>query len=213
MPGQRRTAGPRTRGSWLPRLAGLGVIAVLAGGGTAAYLVAFRPAQPQAASTLPGKVESYQTVGLIAEPAQGGGGHGGGALLQLLSADGKPEFTPVGLAQQLNGHPEWTADLMNGGAYIFIYLPTGQCLAASGRGHRAVLAVQRCDLGQRQRWRRLGSATIQGGHDFYQFANSGSGQCVAQVSPTGANPAGAGLTSCSPAHPASQLLAFWWTAE
>jgi hypothetical protein len=212
MPGQRRTAGPRTRGSWLPRLAGLGVIAVLAGGGTAAYLVAFRPALPKAASTLPGKVESYQTVGLVAEPAQGGG-HGGSALLQLLSVDGKPEFTPVGLAQQVNGHPEWTADLMNGGAYIFIYLPTGQCLAATGRGHRAVLAVQRCDLGQRQRWRRLGSATIQGGHDFYQFANSGSVQCVAQVSPAGANPAGAGLTGCSPAHPASQLLAFWWTAE
>jgi hypothetical protein len=211
MPGQRRTAGPRTRGSWLPRLAGLGAIAVLAGGGTAAYLVAFRPARPETSSTLPAKVESYQSVGLVAEPAQSGSA--GSRLLQLLSSQGKPAFTPVGLAQEINGQPEWTADLMAGGTYIFIYLPTGQCLAAAGTGRRPVLAVRRCDLGLQQRWRRLGAAAIRGGHDFYQFANAGSGQCMTRVSPSATAAGGAGLASCDPARPASQLLAFWWTAE
>ncbi len=43
MPGQRRTAGPRARGSRLPRLAGFGVAVLVAGGLVTGYLLAFHP--------------------------------------------------------------------------------------------------------------------------------------------------------------------------
>jgi hypothetical protein len=210
MPGQRRTARPRTRGSWLPRLAGLGVIVVLAVGGATAYIVEFHPLQAARPAPLPSRVASTQTVGLIAEPALRSGS--GGALIQLLSPERSPVFAPVGISQQQDGQPQWIADLMTGGGYIFIYLPTSQCLTSAGPGGRARLTVQRCDLSPRQRWRQLGAGVDQGGHSFYQYANLASGKCIAQLS--AASQGGkAGLTACDSAQPASQLLAFWWTAS
>jgi hypothetical protein len=210
MPGERRTAGTRTRGSWLPRLVGLGVIVVLAGGGTVAYLVGFHPARPQHVTVLPSKVESFNTVGLVAQPAHAAAS---GQLAQLLSPGGVPGFTPVGQAEAANGHPEWTADLMAGGTYIFIYLPSGQCLAAAGQARILVLTEQHCNLGLKQRWRRLGSGLKQGAHDFFQFANAANGECLTQLSPATGQPGGAGLARCDLAMPASQMLAFWWTVQ
>jgi hypothetical protein len=211
MPGQRRTARPRTRGSRLPTLAGLGAIVVLASAGAAAYVLAFHPAKPRHVDVLPSKVVNFQSVGLVGEPAQSGGGSP--KLVQLLGSQNGPTFSPVQQSAQVNGLPEWTADLMQGGTYIFIYLPTGQCLTSTGPASRTVLQVQRCDLRLQQRWRRLGNPVVQGGHDFYQFANAASGKCLAQVSVSASQPGGAGLAACDPARPVSQLLAFWWTAS
>ncbi len=210
MPGQRRTARPRTRGSWLPRLGGLGVIVVLAVGGATAYIVEFHPLQAAGPAPLPSRVASTQTVGLIAEPALR---PGSGALIQLLSPERSPVFAPVGISQQQNGQPQWIADLMTGGGYIFIYLPTSQCLTSAGTGASARLTVQRCDLSPRQRWRQLGAGVDQAGHDFYQFANLASGKCIAQLGAAASQGGKAGLTGCNSAQPASQLLAFWWTAN
>jgi len=209
MPGQRRTARPRTRGSWLPRLAGVGVIVVLAAGGAVAYLVAFHPTTSKQPAPLSTRVASTSTVGLVAEPAGSGSAS---SVMQLLSPQRAPTFTPVGLSQQQQGQPEWIADLMTDGSYIFIYLPSSQCLAAAGPASQPRLSVQRCDLTSRQRWRRLGTGVLESGHDFYQFANLASGRCITQGSGAPTPGLAAQLAPCDPARPASQLLSFWWTA-
>jgi hypothetical protein len=211
MPGQRHTARSRTRGSWLPRLAGLGVIVLLAAGGAVTYIVEFHPGQARHPAPLPSRVASTQTIGLVAEPGLRSGSDG--TLIQLLSPQHSPAFAPVGISQQQDGQPEWIADLMTGGGYIFIYLPTSECLASAGTGARARLTVQRCDLGTEQRWRQLGAGVEQGGHDFYQFANLASGKCIAQLGAATSQGRAAGLSACDSAQPASQLLAFWWTAD
>jgi hypothetical protein len=210
MPGERRSS-PRTRGSWLPRLAGLGAIVIIAGGGTLAYLLEFHPVTPRHVAALPTRVVSYQTVGLIAQAANAASGNS--PLLQLLSPRGEPAFTPVATAEEVNGMPEWTADLMAGGTYIFIYLPTGQCLASAGPARTPQLTVQRCDLGLGQRWRRLTTGVLEGNHYFYQFASAASGKCIADAGGPATQPGGASLATCDPAQPAWQLLAFWWTAN
>jgi hypothetical protein len=208
MPGQRRTGGSPSRGYWLPKLAGIGAIVVLVGGGATAYIVAFNPAKPRHIAPLPTKVLGYQTVGLIGEPASTGGSN---QLVQLVSQAKGPVFAPVQPTQVASGAPEWTADQMEGGTYIFIYLPTGRCLTSAGPAGRTVLAVDHCNLGSaQQRW-RLRNRVVRGGHDFYQFENAATGMCLAQVSRSASAPGGAGLAACDPNRPASQLLAFWWS--
>jgi hypothetical protein len=210
MPGQRRTVRPRTRGSWVPILTGLGAIVVLAGAGTAAYLVAFHPARSVRPVSLPERVLSVQTVGLIGEVSPAASASG---LVQLLGPQEAPAFSPVPQSEAVNGTPEWTADQMAGGTYIFIYLPTSQCLASNGSTGRPTLALQHCDVASAdQRWQRLGGAVLSSGHDFYEFENVGSGKCISQVA-AGSHAGRDDLAPCDPAKPASQLLAFWWSAS
>jgi len=213
MPGQRRSAGSRSRGSWLPRLAGFGAIVVLAGGGTAAYLIAFHPAKPHHTVVLPRKVLGYQTVGIIGVPAEGGSASG--KLVQLLSPEQGPTFTPVMPSEQVTGMPEWTADQMAGGTFIFIYLPTGsQCLASTGPARQPVVAVEHCDLGRpQQRWRRLSGSLKSNGHAFYQFENAASEKCLTQEPASGGLSVGVGLETCDPSRPMTQMLAFWWSSS
>src|SRR5262245_39184247 len=130
MPGQRHSAGTRSRGSWLARLAGISVVVLLAAGGVTAYLVELHPVAPRRTTSLPTRVLSFQTVGLITQAAQQAAP--AGQLLQLLGPQGTAQFSPVGQAQEQAGSPQWTADLMAGNSYIFIFLPTGSCLAATG---------------------------------------------------------------------------------
>jgi hypothetical protein len=73
-----------------------------------------------------------------------------------------------------------------------------------------VLESQRCNLSLQQRWREQGSATVESGHDFYELASAANGKCIAQDS---AAPTGPSLAGCDPAKPASELLAFWWSAN
>jgi hypothetical protein len=209
MPAQRHTARPRTRGSLVPILTGLGAIVVLAGAGTAAYLVAFHPARPAHTVSLPEKVLGVQTVGLIGEVPPSTSASG---LVQLLGPQVAPAFSPVPQSEAVNGTPEWTADQMAGSTYIFIYLPTGQCLASKGPSARPALALQHCDVTSAdQRWQPLGSAIVTSGHDFYEFENVGSSRCISQIAAAAGH--GAGLAPCDPAKPTSELLAFWWSAS
>ncbi len=192
-------------------MTGLGAIVVLAGAGTAAYLVAFHPAKPVHPVSLPEKVLGVQTVGLIGEVPPSTSASG---MVQLLSPQVSPTFSPVPQSEAVNGTPEWTADQMAGGTYIFIYLPTGQCLASRGPADHPSLALQHCDVNSPdQRWQRLGSAVLTSGHDFYEFENSGSSKCISQIAATVSPAGGAGLAPCSPAKPVSELLAFWWSAN
>jgi hypothetical protein len=206
MPGQRRSGGPRTRDSWLPRFAGLGVVVVLAAAGVTGYLVAFHPGSPHHASPLPTRVVNYQTVGLIIEPAQPAGS--AGQLLQLLGTSGGAQFTPLTSAEAQQGSPQWTADQMAGGSYIFIYLKTGQCLAAAGRR----VALQHCDLQAQQRWQRRSVASLSQGHAFYEYANLADRSCLTLAGPQPGQVYGAALAACRSTNAASQLVAFWWSS-
>ncbi len=66
------------------------------------------------------------------------------------------------ISQQQQGQPEWIADVMTDGGYIFIYLPTSQCLAATGPRARPRLTAARCDLSLRQRWSAPGCRRARG---------------------------------------------------
>lgn len=187
------------------------MIVVLAAGGATAYLVAFQPSQPKRPTPLPSRVTSTLTVGLVAQSASGSGSGSTQTLVQLLSPHQEPTFTPVGLSQQ-QGQPQWIADVMTGGTYIFIYLPTSQCLTAAGPAAHPKLIVQHCDLSSRQRWTRVGNGVLADAHDFYQFSNLAAGKCITAGTGSAALGLPATLAPCDPANPASQLIAFWWTS-
>jgi hypothetical protein len=210
MPGQRRTAGSRARGSRLPRLAGLGVAVIVAVGLVTGYLLAFHPAIAHHAPPLPTRVVSYQTVGLVVADTQPGSS--ADQLLQLLGSRGTPQFSPLAQTQLAEGSPQWTADLMAGGSYIFIYLPTGQCLSATGKTSQPKLALRHCDLDESQRWHRTLPAVLTQAHDFYEYANLGDGSCLTQTGVLPGQIYSASLTECLGSQPADQLIAFWWSS-
>jgi hypothetical protein len=209
MPGQRRAAGQRASGSRLARLAGIGVAVLIAAGAVAAYLVALHPAR-HSAPPLPTRVLSYQTVGLIAQVAQQGSS--AGQLLQLLGPEGVPQFSPLGQAQAQPGSRQWTADLMGGNSYIFIYQPTGHCLGAVGPASQPKLTLEHCNLAAQQRWRRTRAAVRIQGHDFYQYANLADGSCLTETGELPGPVYGAGLQSCAALPARDQLIGFWWAA-
>jgi hypothetical protein len=209
MPGQRRSPGPHGRESWLPRLAGIGVIVLLAAGGVTGYLLAAHP-HPAHRAPLPDTVLSHQSVGLVARNAQPG--KTAGELLQLVGSPQLPQFTAVAGAQATDGSPQWTADQMAGNSYIFIFLPTGECLAAGHPVRSPRLLLQHCDLSAAQRWRRASPAALSQGHEFYQYANVGDGFCLTDTGLAAGQVYGAALAACKPSAPASQLIAFWWLA-
>jgi hypothetical protein len=208
MPGQRRTVGGRSRGSWLARLAGISVIVVLAGGAVTGYLVTMHPLGAHA-TTLSSHVVSAQTVGLVAENAQSGSS---GQVVQLLGRRGTPRFSPVSQAEQQSGSGQWTADLMSGGSYIFIFLPSDTCLGSAGSTTGTRLVLQHCDLQASQRWRRLGSATLAQGHSFYRYANMAEQSCLTEGGELRGSVWAAGLSRCTTATATGQLVAFWWAA-
>jgi hypothetical protein len=210
MPGQRRTTSQRASGSRLARLAGIAVALLLAAAGVAIYLVALHPASARQQPPLPTRVLSFQAVGLIAQVGQQGSP--AGQLVQLLGPRGTPQFSPVRQAQEQAGSPQWTADLMAGNSYIFIYLPTGACLAAEGPADQPKLTLDHCDLAAQQRWRRTSPAVQIQGHDFYQYANLGDAACLTVTSELPGPVYVAALQSCSAGSPADQLIGFWWVS-
>jgi Ricin-type beta-trefoil lectin domain-like len=210
MPGQRHSAGPRSRGSRLARLAGISVVVLLAAGGVAAYLVELHPVALPRAAPLPTHVLSRQTVGLIAQGTQQASSQD--QLLQLLGPQGTLQFSPVSQAEEQAGSPQWTANLMAGNSYIFIFVPTGDCLAAAGSKTQPRLALQHCDLKAAQRWRRTQAAVASEGHDYFQYANLADGACLTQTGEQSGQDFGAALAACSPSAPAGQLIAFWWSS-
>jgi hypothetical protein len=189
-------------------MAGVSVVVLLAAGGVAAYLVELHPAAARPAPSLPNRLVSTQTVGLIVQSARPTAS--GGKLLQLLGPQGTVQFSPVDRAQQQVGSPQWTADLMAGNSYIFIFLPKGACLAATGSDGQPKLTLEHCDLKAQQRWRRTKAAVVSQGHEYYQYANLGDRDCLTQTSGQSGQLFGAALASCSPSAPADQLIAFWW---
>lgn len=203
MPRQLTTSSGRTRGSWIPRLAGIGAAVLVASGGVAAYLVASPAHAARHIEQLPTRVASVQTVGIVAQP------HGRARLLRPASGDLRWRAMPQG-ASQTQGDPQWTADTMVGGTMVFIYVPSGRCLASVARKHGPVLALRRCDLGAAQRWQQLGGAQACQ-QPSGQYRNLSSGRCLS-VGGSGQPGSPAVLVPCAASATGSQLISFWWGA-
>jgi hypothetical protein len=211
MPGRRGTAGSRAAGSRLARLTGIVVVVLLAAAGVALYQVALRPASAHQQPPLPTRVLNFQTVGLIAQAAQPGSS--AGQLLQLLGPAGEPQFSPLGQTQEQAGSPQWTADLMAGNSYIFIYLPSGRCLTGTGTATAPRLTLEHCNLQAQQRWRRTKTAVQVQGHEFYQYVNAGDGFCLTEEGAIAGPGYGAALQACATGTPTDQLIGFWWGSQ
>jgi hypothetical protein len=204
MPGQRSARG-RARGSWALRLAGIGFVVVVAGGVVAGYLAAGHRAAAKPAARLSSKVASVQAVGLLTPDAAGQAGAPAQPQLLLLSAGGLA-FTPVRPGGPPASFPEWTADQMVGGSYIFIYITSGQCLGAAPGG---TATLQRCDLSGRQRWIRTGGPASANGQQYGQLRNTADGRCLAAGGQGAAGAAGAAsLQRCAATPGWTQLTAF-----
>ncbi len=129
MPRPRAAATRRTRGSWTPRIVGISVAVLVACGG-GRRLRHRQPGRRGAhAEQLSGRVQVVQTVGII---GQIGGPVGDPAELRMLSVAGSGlRFAPIPASDLPQGNPQWTVDTMVDGTFIFIYAPTGTCLAAA----------------------------------------------------------------------------------
>ena len=192
-------------------LAGIAAILLLAGGGATAYVLAFHQPAARHARPLPSRAISVQSVGLVV--TSGAAGTTGGKLLQLVNSHASsPEFSPLTAAQTAVGSPQWTADLMGGNTYIFIFLASDRCLTAVGPSSRPALAFQHCNLSTQQRWHRVNSTVVAAGHDYYQYANSGDGRCLTMAGPQSDGDYGTALAPCAQPQPPSQLIAFWWSS-
>jgi hypothetical protein len=203
MPRQLTTSSGRTRGSWTPRLAGIGAAVLVASGGVAAYLVASPAHAARRTEQLPTRVASVQTVGIVAQP------NGRARLLRPAGAGLRWGAMPAG-ASQSQGDPQWTADTMAGGTMVFIYVPSGQCLASVPRRHGPLLALRRCDLDAAQRWQELGGARASQ-RQSAQYRNLASRRCL-MAGGTGRPASPAVLAPCATSAPGSQLISFWWGA-
>lgn len=205
-----RSMGPRrTRGSWIPRVTGMGVVVLLAGGGLLIYLGSQHSAgHDHDAAALSAKVLKVQTIGLIDVGPQDDGDQSNHdaddhPLMLRLTGTGLA-FVPIPRSELVAGVPLWTADQMADGSEIFIYIPTGRCLTAAPSGRRPELA--HCDLGLSQRWRQVHPQTM-AGQTFAEFAGV-TGDCLAAGSQAGP----ARLAPCGPARTKPQEIAFWWSA-
>jgi hypothetical protein len=198
---QHSTRSGRTRGSWTPRFAGISAAVLVTAGGVTAYLVASPAHASRGTQQLPTRVQSVQTVGIVARAS---GSSSGG----LLANSGVGlRFGALTAADLVQGNPQWTADTMTGGTFVFIYVPDGLCLASTTQRRRPALILRRCDLQADQRWQRSGGSVPSDGHVYDQYRDLGSGRCLA----VGAGQA-AELAPCESTASPRQLFSFWWAA-
>jgi hypothetical protein len=190
-------------------MAGIGAVLFVAGAGAIAYSVASSAQDARHASQLSSQVQSVQTVGIIGQVGTSVTDHAG--YRQLVSSATGPRFGPMPPASLAQGDPQWSADTMAGGTFVFIYAPDGKCLAASTRQGHPVLALRRCNLGAGQRWQRFNAAVASDGHLYGQYRNLSTGRCLAAGGAPGTSSGPAALVPC--AAPAThQLISLWWAA-
>jgi hypothetical protein len=203
----------RAKGSWTPRLTGIAVVVVVAGGALGTYLGTAHSPHPAPAAThhqarLSVKVVQVETVGLIDFGPDDNGrpwqGNTADHPLMLMPAGQVLDFAAIHRRRLSAGPPEWTADQMADRSEIFIYVPTGQCLSPFGDGR---LQLTHCNLGLAQRWRAVHSQVV-AGEAIAQYANAKTGTCL--TAPRGPGPAV--LAKCGPARTRTQEIAFWWSA-
>lgn len=212
MPGPRTTPSHRAKGSWTPRLAGVAVVVVLAGGVLAIYLATARQQSPPPAPKPPHhgqalKVMKVQTVGVIDYgPVDNGdpGRNTSNQALMLFPQGHRIDFVSIPHADLIAGRPVWTANQLSDNSVIFIYVPNGQCLAGTPRGK---LALTHCDLASNQRWWPTHQRVLQN-QVIAQYRNAETRRCLTAPHQPGL----AVTTTCGPAGNKTQEIAFWWSA-
>jgi hypothetical protein len=209
----------RAKGSWIPRLAGIGMAAALAGGGLAFYLNTQHPAQGaprHPPASLSSRVIKAQAVGIIDfgpdDDKDAFGKDPDDHPLMLKPTSAGMEFVTISAAQLTGGMPTWTANQMGDGNEIFIYTPTGRCLAAAPLSRQLILA--HCDLMRNQRWRPVHAEVVLG-QAIAAYANDATGSCLTAPPPNPErgppNPGAAILAPCGVARDRTQEIAFWWS--
>jgi hypothetical protein len=221
MPGPHGARPRRARGSWIPRLAGVAVVAAVAIGGLAAYLVTAH--QPQVhQGTQPGHRRTVRSSRVVKAETAGiidfGPVNDGEPFitdrrdhpLMLQPSRSGLVFVVVPHSEIKAGVPVWTVDQMAGGSDIFIYSATSQCLTAvpAAPGSPGRLRLAHCDLGPGQRWQPQDSQASSG-QAYARYANALTGRCL--TAPSG-HPGPATLQVCKSPIPKSQQIAFWWNA-
>lgn len=203
MPRQRTAGARRARGSSAPRIAGAVVVLMLAGTGVIASLVAGKPHATLHHFALPGRVEAVQVVGLLNAGPPAPAGATAAPAQTLMKLPSGLAFAPPGQAG-----PQWSADQMAGGTFIFIYIQDGMCLssaadrpaadsrAADSRAARRRIAVvlRRCNLSAAQRWQRQ-DADARG---YWRLRNAGDRRCLTLASASPAGGQGAFSADLSP---------------
>lgn len=190
----------------------MGAVVLLAGGGLIVYISSSQRPGPShhAAAAQSAKVLQAQTIGLVDVGPYDDGDSAVNdwddhPMMLRLTSSGL-EFVGISRHEISDGGPPlWTADQMADGTEIFIYSPSGQCLAASANGQ---LGLEHCNLGRGQRW-RAGHPGTAGGLPFDQYANLGTGRCLSAGPKPGAPPQ---LASCGATHTKPQEIGFWWSA-
>jgi hypothetical protein len=221
MPGRRSARPHRTKGSWVPRLAGVGAVAVLAVAGLVVYVATTHhqhqvPPKRHGHALVSSRVLKIQNVGIVDfGPADDGDSFVGSQEdhpMMLLPRAGRVRFVAIpasGLAAPTSGGagvPVWTDNQMADGSDIFIYGATGQCLSAGQAP--ALVRLAHCDLAPAQRWRPIDAASALG-EVIARYANVKTGLCLTAPRK---KPGPARLAKCSSAMQKRQEIAFWWTA-
>jgi hypothetical protein len=210
----------RAKGSLLPRLTGVAVVVLIAGGGAALVYshASHRSQQPRLVSTTrppashgvsPAQVVTQHTVGLIDfgpyddkdQAVNDPDDH----PLMLVPDGTSMRFVRIPPSQLTAGTPQWTADQMADGTYVFIYIPTGRCLTAGPADAGLVLA--RCGQDRAQRWQPRAVAKA-AGQAIAAYANAQTGGCI--TAPR-RRPGPALLSPCGATHTRPQEIAFWWS--
>jgi len=213
MPGPRTARPHRSKGSRVPRLTGIGLVAVLAFGGLVAYLASTHHVVQRKHhhhAVLSARVVKKQTVGIIDFGPEND--HDAFAKdkddhpLMLQPASRGLDFVAIPITELRAGLPVWTANRMSDGSDIFIYTATGQCLSPAARG--GTLRLAHCNLGLSQRWRPLDGATAVG-QAFAKYANAKTGLCLTAPDK---GPGPATVQRCGPPGLKTQEIAFRWSA-
>src|SRR5712691_5528963 len=153
MAGRRGIRPQRAPGSAIPRIAGISTVVLLCAGGLAVYLSSAKaPGPVHPASRPTPKVLRKQAAGLVNPGITGSAQQGAGVPRMLLVTSSGLEFVPVPRSQLQVGRPQWITDQMTGGADVFIYLQSGNCLAIAGGPGSEQLVTSRCRVGPGQLW-------------------------------------------------------------
>jgi len=203
-----RGAGP-LRGSLALRVGGTALVIVAAAAVTSALLLAHSGVQARKDTTakLSRKVTSALTVGLY-NPGPATPQHPRPLRQMLDSQADLLTFTAALDSGTEHSLERWTADKMSDDSYIYIFVPSGQCLTASARNLAAVF-LAKCDLGATQRWRRVQLGFLDNGLYYWQLRSQLNGRCLANsggpLNGTSTQHA-ARLEPCDRSRPAGQLI-------
>jgi hypothetical protein len=203
-----RGAGP-LRGSLALRVGGTALVIVAAAAVTSALLLAHSgvSARKDAATKLSRKVTSALTVGLY-NPGPATPQHPRPLRQMLDSQSGLLTFTAALDPGTQRSLERWTADKMSDGSYIYVFVPSGQCLSASAHDPATVF-LAKCDLGATQRWRHVSLGFLNNGLYYWELRSQLNGRCLANPGTPLNNSAAqhaAQLEPCDRSRPAGQLI-------